>query len=146
MPILKSFQIKESVQYNTIIEEQICFSDNMSSVIRKIGTPENTEKRDKLTILEYKRKLRTFISTIYYCFYQNKLCSVCYETDALTNDESKHFLSDIKRLIRESSFDGIMNYVCCAKEYWELSDGVSSMHICLYAENNKTHIKIDYFD
>lgn len=146
MPILKSLQFQKSVQYNTIIEEQICFSDSMSSVIKTLGKPENTEKSDNQTTLTYKRKLHIFISTAHYCFYQDKLYSVRYETDALTNDESEHFLSDMKRLIRESQFDGIINYVCCAKEYWELSNGVSTMYICLYTENNKAHIRIDCFD
>lgn len=146
MSILKPLQFQKSVQYNTIIEEQICFSDSMSSVIRKIGNPENTEKSDNQTTLLYKRQLYTFISTAYYCFHQDKLCSVCYETDTLTNDELEHFLSNMKRLIRESPFDSVMNYVCCSKEYWELSDGEVSARICLYAENNKAYIRIDYFD
>ncbi len=146
MPILKPLQIQKSIQYNTIIENEIYFSDSISSVIQKIGKPESTKKFDNQTTLEYKRKLHTFISMAYYCFYQGKLCSVYYKTKALTNDESDHFLSDMKRLIRESPFDGVMNYVCCAKEYWELSDGEVSVRICLYTENNKAHIRIDYFD
>lgn len=146
MSILKPLQFQKSVQYNTIIEKQICFTDSMSSVIRTLGKPESTEKSDNQSTLLYKRQLYTFISTEYYCFYQDRLCSVCYETDTLTNDESKYFLSDMKRLIRKSPFDGVMNYVCCAKEYWELSDSEVSARICLYTEYNKVHIRIDYFD
>lgn len=146
MSILKPLQFQKSVQYNTIIENEINFTDSMSSVIKMLGKPESTKKSDVQTTLEYKRKLHAFISTAYYCFHQGKLCSVCYQTDALTDDESEHFLSDMKRLIRESPFDGVMNYVCCAKEYWELSDGEVSARICLYTENNKAHIRIDYFD
>lgn len=146
MSTLKSLQFQKSIQYNTILEEDICFSESMTSIIRKIGKPDSMEKYDNQTTLEYKRKLHAFISKAFYCFVQDKLYSVCYETDALTDDESEHFLSDMKRLISESPFDGVMNYVCCAKEYWELSDGEISARICLYTENNKTHIRIDYFD
>lgn len=146
MPILKPLQFLKAIQYNTIIEDEICFTDSMSSVIKTLGKSESTKESDNQTTLEYKRNLHTFISTAYYCFVQEKLYSVCYEIDALTDDESEHFLSDMKRLISESPFDGVMNYVCCAKEYWELSDGEVSARICLYAKNNKTHIRIDYFD
>lgn len=146
MSILNYFSHQKSVQYDTIIEDEIYFSDSITRIMRKVGTPKNLEKADTQTTLEYKRKLHAFISTAYYCFYQGKLCSVCYQTDALTDDESDHFLSDMKRLISESPFDGVMNYVCCAKEYWELSDGEVSARICLYAKNNKAHIRIDYFD
>ncbi len=146
MSILKPLQFQNSVKYNTILEEDICFTDSMSNVIKTLGKPESTKESDNQTTLEYKRKLHAFISKAFYCFVQDKLYSVCYETDALTDDESECFLFDMKRLIRESSFDGVMNYVCCAKEYWELSDGEISARICLYTENNKTHIRIDYFD
>lgn len=146
MSILKPLQFQKSVQYNIIIENEINFTDSMSSVIKTLGKPESTKEYDNQTTLEYKRNLHTFISKAFYCFVQDELCSVCYETDALTDDESKHFPSDMKGLISESPFDGVINYVCSAKEYWELSDGDASMRICLYTENNKIHIKIDYFD
>lgn len=146
MSILKPLQFQKSVQYNTIIEEQICFSDSMSSVILKIGNPESTERSENQTTLSYKRHLHTFISKAFYCFVQDELCSVCYETDALTDEQSELFQSDIKNLISQNTFDDVMNYICCGKEYWELSDGDVSMRICLFTENNKIHIKIDYFD
>lgn len=146
MPILKHLQFQKSVQYNTIIEEQIYFSDSMSNVIRKIGNPDSMEKSDVQTTLEYKKNLHTFISKSFYYFVQDELCSVCYETDALTDEQSKLFQSDIKNLISQNAFDSVMNYVCSGKEYWELSDGDVSMRICLYAENDKIHIKTEYFD
>lgn len=146
MPILKPLQFQKTVQYNTILEKDIYFTDSMSSVIKTLGKPENTEKSDNQTTLEHKRNLHTFIQAAHYCFYEDKLYYVRYETDALANDESEHFLSDMRRLIRENPFNGVMNYVCCAKEYWELSVGEVSARICLYTENNKAHIRIDYFD
>lgn len=146
MITLDYFPHQKSVQYNTIIEDEIYFSDSMSSVIRKIGTPENTEEYDNQTTLEYKRKLHTLISSAYYCFNQSKLCSVCYESDALTKDESKCFVSKIEKVISESIFDSGISYTCCGKEYWELSDGAVSMHISLYIENSIARIKINYFD
>lgn len=146
MPIFKPLQFQKSVQYDTIIEDEIYFSDSISSVIRKIGTPENTEKCDTQTTLEYKRKLHALISTAYYCFHQGKLFSVCYETDVLTDEVLNCFLSEIKNVISENILDSVIHYSCCKKEYWELSDGAVSMHICLYAEDNIVFIKIDYFD
>lgn len=146
MVILNPFKFQKSVQYNTLIEDEIYFSESISSVIRKIGKPNNIEYSDNQTTLEYRRNLHTFISTVYYCFNLKKLCSVCYQTNALTDDESEYFLFDVKKLIRKSSFDGFMNYVCYAKEYWELSDGVSVIYICLYKNDNKIHIKINYLD
>lgn len=146
MSILKSLQFQNTIQYNTILEEQICFSDSMSSVILKIGKPNSIAKSDVLTTLEYKKNLHTFISKAYYGFVQNELCSVCYETDALTGEQSELFQSDIKNLINQNAFDSVMNYICCGKEYWELSGGDVSMSICLYAENDKIHIKIKCFD
>lgn len=146
MSILKSLQFQNTIQYNTILEEQICFSDSMSSVILKIGKPNSIAKSNVQTTLEYKKNLHTFISKAYYGFVQNELCSVCYETDALTSEQSELFQSDIKNLINQNAFDSVMNYICCGKEYWELSDGDVSMSICLYAENDKIHIKIKCFD
>lgn len=146
MAILNPFKFQKSIQYNTLIEDEIYFSESISSVIRKIGKPNNIENSDNQTTLEYRRNLHTFISTAYYCFSQEKLYSVCYQTDALTDDELEHFLSDMKKLIRESSFDGVMNYVCYEKEYWELSDGVSVIYICLYKNDNKINIKNNYLD
>lgn len=146
MPILNCFPHRKTVEYNTIIEDEICFSDSISSVIRKIGTPDNTEKCENQTTLEYKRRLHTLISTAYYRFDDGKLCSVCYESDVLTDNESKHFLSEVENVIRENTFDSVIRYASCGKEYWELSDGEVSMRICMYAEDNITYIKIDYFD
>lgn len=146
MSILKFLQFQNTIQYNTILEEQICFSDSMSSVILKIGKPNSIAKSDVQTTLEYKKNLHTFISKAYYGFVQNELCSVCYETDELTGEQFELFQSDIKNLISQNAFDSVMNYICCGKEYWELSDGDVSMSICLYAENDKIHIKIKCFD
>lgn len=146
MKNIKPLQFQKIVQYNTILEDEICFSESMTSIIQKFGNPDSTDSSDNQITLEYKRNLHTFILTVCYCFYQDKLCSVYYVTDALADDISKHFLSDMKRLIREKPFDSVMNYMCCNKEYWELSDGVASMHICLCAEKNKAYIRIDYFD
>lgn len=146
MSILKPLQFQKSVQYNTLIENEIIFTNSMSSVIKTLGKPESTKKSDDQTTLEYKRKLHAFISTAYYCFHQGKLCSVYYQTNALTDDESEYFMSDVKKLIRKNSFDSVTNYVCYKKEYWEMSYGEVSARICLYTENNKIHIKIDYFD
>lgn len=68
MPILKPLQFLKAIQYNTIIEDEICFTDSMSSVIKTLGKSESTKESDNQTTLEYKRNLHTFISTAYYCF------------------------------------------------------------------------------
>ncbi len=146
MSILNCFPHQKSIKYNTIIEDEIFFSESISSVIRKIGKSENTEKREHQTTLKYKRKLHAHILTAYYCFDDGKLCSVCYESDVLTDNESQHFLSEIENVISENIFDSVIQYTSCGKEYWELTDGAVSMQICLYAENNIVHIKIDCFD
>ncbi|MFR5877037.1 MAG: hypothetical protein ACLUFN_11185 [Eubacterium sp.] len=146
MPILNCFPNQKTVEYNTILENEIYFSDSISGVKQKIGKPVSTEKCGNQTTLEYKRKVHALISTAYYCFDDGKLCSVCYESDALTNNELQLFLSELENIIIGNAFDGVIRYASFGKEYWELSDGAVSMHICLYAEKNIVHIKIDYFD
>ena len=146
MPILNIFANQKTVEYNTILENEIFFSDSISGVKQKIGKPDKIEKCGNQTTLMYKRKVYFLISTAYYCFDNNKLCSVCYETDALTDDAVQHFLSEIENIISENTFDGIIRYASCGKEYWELSDGAVSIHICLYIKDDKAHIKIDHFD
>lgn len=145
MPILNCFSQKK-LEYNTIFEDEIFFSDSISSVMQKLGAPVNTKKFGYQTTLEYKRKLLDLISTVYYCFDNNQLCSVCYESDALNDDEAQRFLSEIQKIISKNTFDGVIHYTRSAKEYWELSDGATSMRVCLYAKNKIVYIIIDYFD
>lgn len=146
MPILNCFLQQKKLEYNTILENEIFFSESTSNVKQKLGTPINTENRNNQTTLEYKRILNSLISTADYCFDNDKLCSVCYKSDTLSNDELSCFVSDIENVINENTFDSVIHYTSCEKDYWELSDGAVSICICLYAQDNIVHIKIDYFD
>lgn len=146
MPILKPLQFQKTVQYNTILEDEIHFSESMASIMQKLGKPNSTDETAHLTTLFYERMLSPHIASAYYCFEQKRLCSVCYETDVLDEEDSEHFLSAFEERIKEGIYDSIIRYRSCGKEYWELSDGEVYARICLYKENNKSHIRIDYFD
>lgn len=146
MPILNCFSQQKKLEYNTIFENEIFFSESISNVKQKLGTPINTENRNNQTTLEYKRTLKSLISTADYCFDNDKLCSVYYKSDVLSNDELSCFLSDVENVINENIFDSVIRYASCGKDYWELSDGTVSTCVCMYAKDNIIHIKIDYFD